>query len=267
MIKNKLFTVWHHITAAAIVLWRHLPRVALYTLTFFVLFSVADRVYYKIEPADHFVNYTSFIVQNAREGEDVPFTLCRTHRADYEVSGIRTIYVIPEGKGVAQRVFVHNDRLNGEISGANCSNYFIKNSDYHHPTGSYQMTINVQFKVKYGEWKQVAIQSNVYRIYPSADNADVETQLNNLQAQIDVLQNVLKNIGVQFNIPINTPIKPAPTTSAPNEASGNSSAPGTAPSSVTPATPAPNSTSSGGTHEVCTVNLLGVKLNCRQVPN
>jgi hypothetical protein len=188
--------------------------------------------------------------------------LHQLHRPERQRGRGRALHAMPH-----QRVFVHNDRLNGEISGANCSNYFIKNSDYHHPTGSYQMTINVQFKVKYGEWKQVAIQSNVYRIYPSADNADVETQLNNLQAQIDVLQNVLKNIGVQFNIPINTPIKPAPTTSAPNEASGNSSAPGTAPSSVTPATPAPNSTSSGGTHEVCTVNLLGVKLNCRQVPN
>lgn len=265
MIRNNIFkSVWAHLTATGIVLWRHLPRIALYAVTFFVLFSVGDRIFYKIEPPDYFVQYTSFIVQNAREGEDVPFTLCRSHRADYDVSGLRTIYVVPAGETVAHKVFVHNDRLNGEITGANCANYFIKNSDFHHSIGQYQMTINLTFKVKYGEQKQVSIQSNVYRIYPNGDTADVQTQLNNLEQQIQDLQNKLQNIGVQFNIPTNTPIKQAPVTTAPNEASGNSSAAGTAPSTVTPANQTPPTPE---THEVCTVNLLGIKLNCRQVPN
>ena len=57
-----------------------LLRVGLFAAVAIVLWTTYDKWLVNNRPANEYVNYTSFVVQNAREGEDVNFQVCREHR-------------------------------------------------------------------------------------------------------------------------------------------------------------------------------------------
>ena len=192
---------------SVILVLKRLPMIALYTLSFFVLLTVGsnlvhryqvaqDRHSYEAAPATRFLNYTSFIVQPAREGEDVIYTVCRNHDQNYRVDGARTLYVIPEGKSEDARVFVYNkDIKNGVIDTGNCASYYIRDRDYHFTPGSYQVTLNLCFTVKYDIKKCVNVKSNVFRIRePAVGDSDSQIQINNLKQQLDDLQQIINNL-------------------------------------------------------------------------
>ena len=184
------------VTAASIkLIWHRLPQIALYSLALAILLGSGqyfltqyDKSQVAKQPGSDFINYTSFTVNNAREGEDVTFTLCRVHQENYDVKGTRTVYVIPEGRTEAQKVFIYNKQVQGVVDSGNCQPYFIKQSEYHFKPGKYLITLNLNFKVKYDLPKSVYVKSGVFTIYAQPNGeGDVQSQLNNLQERFNDL--------------------------------------------------------------------------------
>lgn len=203
MINRIINRIIKDIFESVLLVIKRLPTIAFYTFAFFIVFSVGDRMYYRLQSADHFVHYTSFTVQNSREGEDVPFTLCRDHRGNFLVNGLRTIYIIPEGKSVDDKVFAANKPLNGVIDGGNCSTYFIRESEYHHKPGTYVLTINLKFKTKYGYEKELFVISQAYKIYPASNTQSVDSVINNLNVRIQENTNELNMLKRRLGLPVN----------------------------------------------------------------
>ena len=267
-----------YLVASGKLIWYNLPKIALYTVAIYALFFVSGQIahaidYRRIEntPATEFLNYTSFTVQNAREGEDVTFTLCRTHKENYSVNGTRTVYVIPEGKTEAQKVFIYNKDIKGVVDTGNCQPYYIRNEEYHFKPGKYLITLNLNFKVKYDIPKSVFTKSGIFTIYPQPSGDD------DLQARLNVLQQQLSDQQTLLNQLIGSGAIQTPTRTS-NGSSDNQT--------VSPSTRQPDNSDGGGQgstnndpnkaaqqqyREVCdpVVNLLGIRIgsiNCRQEP-
>lgn len=243
---SKVSTALEYVGDIFVLLLKRLPTIAFYTLAFFVVFSVGDRMYYRLQSADHFIHYTSFTVQNSREGEDVPFTLCRDHRGNFLVNGLRTIYIVPQGKSVDNKVFAANQPLNGVVDSGNCATYFIRDSQYHHKPGTYVLTINLKFKTKYGYEKELFIMSQVYKIYPASNTQTVDQTINNLNVRIQENTNELNMLKRRLGLPIDPGADPTVTkpesfdnTTTPRETPANRPAQqGTSSSSQQPEAPA-----------------------------
>lgn len=267
LVKGAFVTAWE----GAKMIWRNLSKIAIYTLSIYVLLFVVTNVAEAIDrksviaqPATDFLNYTSFIVQNAREGEDMTFTLCRTHKENYQITGTRTVYVIPEGKTEPDKVFVYSKQVAGVVDEGNCQPYYIKHTEYHFAPGKYLMTLNVNFKVKYNIPKSVFTKSGIFTIYAQPDGTgSIEQQLNNLQQQLQDQQDIINSLIGTGQIRNSTTTSPrsstAPTTTSQPvaEQGGNIS--------TTP--PAQNQQQTQRTEEVCQLNLvLGIKLFCARQP-
>jgi len=254
--------------AAAELLWKKLPRIALYSVAFYALFAVGTSLYaaydkHKVEqqPGTDFITYTSFTVNNIREGDDVSFTLCRTHDRNYGVDGVRTVYVVPDGKKEADKVFVYSKRIAGIVDNENCQSYFIEESEYHFKPGKYLITLDVNFRVKYDLEKKVFTKSNIFNVYPVSSSSDLQSRYNSLQQQLDDQQRLLDSLVEQGVIrsPSTSSSSPQPTPTDVNTSDPSIS--------TDPETPpaAPE------TKRVCdpVVDLLGIKIgetNCRQEP-
>lgn len=264
--RNKIFEAVkrspHYLVSSVKLLWRRLPYIALYTVAFAGLIGAGQYLYHKVDyqniakqPGSDFINYTSFTVNNAREGEDITFTLCRDHAENYEVQGTRTVYVVPEGKSEAQKVFIYNKQVKGVVDTGNCQPYFIKETEYHFTPGKYLVTLNLGFKVKYGIEKSVFAKSSIFTIYPQPDGStDVQSQLNNLQQQLKDQQDIINRLLLQNGGSIiefqdtgattnNRPAQTQPTTPAP------------VPQASAPSPPTPTS-------ESCIIDVLGIRLLC-----
>lgn len=230
-----------HITLPLLLIVKKLPTIALYAVVFYALLYVGEHLWYANKTADYFVHYTSFTVQNSREGEDVPFTLCRDHRGNFLVNGIRTISIIPQGGTVKDRVFAHSDPLNGSIDSGNCATYFIRDSQYHHKPGQYVLTINLHFKVKDGYEKQEFITSQPYKIYaqPAGSDATIDTTINNLNARIQENTNELNALKRRLGLPTDPG-------SDPNAQPQSFTSPSQTPRSTPSNAPAASGSSSGG---------------------
>jgi hypothetical protein len=260
LVKGAFVTAWEGIK----LIWKNLGKIAIYTLSLWVLFFVISNVAQAIErknivdePATNFLNYTSFIVQNAREGEDVTFTLCRTHKENYQITGIRTVYVIPEGKTEPDKVFVYSKQVEGIVDKGNCQPYYIKHTEYHFAPGKYLMTLNVNFKVKYDIPKSVFTKSGIFTVYAQPDGTGtVEQQLNNLQQQLQDQQDIINSL-------IGTGQLRSPTTTTP-QTSRNSSSTN---QPIAEQGSGINANAEQKTEEVCQLNLiLGIKLFCSRQP-
>lgn len=44
-----------YIKVSGMLIWRHLPKIALYTLAFYILIGIGIRAYYHFAPAENFV--------------------------------------------------------------------------------------------------------------------------------------------------------------------------------------------------------------------
>lgn len=212
MMKNRFLWAFEYVGAIFVLIVKRLPMIALYSLAFFTLFTIGsnlihrfdvarDKKYYQNAPAANFINYTSFIVQPAREGEDVNFTLCRQHDRNYPVSGFRQVYAIPAGKGEDNRVFVYSIPVKGVVDSGNCQSFYIRQAEHHFTPGQYQLTLNIDFKVKYGFEKHVYIKSNIFNVreplcvQTAACNTDIQIEINNLKQQILLLQQRIDQLG------------------------------------------------------------------------
>lgn len=258
-------------TASVKLIWKRLPFIALYSLAIAILLASGqyfliqyDKSQIAKQPGSDFISYTSFTVNNAREGEDITFTLCREHDSNYEVKGTRTVYVIPEGKTEAQKVFIYNKQVQGVVDEGNCQPYFIKESEYHFRPGKYLITLNLNFKVKYDLPKDVFVKSGVFTVYAQPNGGgDVQTQLNNLQERFNDLLDQFNGLQQRQGVsptaqgsgrseatPV-TPLAPNTTNPAINTNPGQAANPNTGNGNNTPP-PA----------QTCTVDLLGIKLLC-----
>ncbi len=260
-----------YVATSGKLIWRKLPRIALYTVAIYALFLVTGGVVTALDkravqqaPGTDFLNYTSFTVQNAREGEDVTFTLCRDHEENYSINGTRTVYVVPEGKQEADKVFIYNKNITGVVDTGNCQPYFIKTSEYQFKPGKYLITLNINFKVKYGIEKSVFTKSGIFTVYPQpSGTTDVQAQLNILQQQLRDQQDIINRL-------IGTGEVQDPTTTTNGNSQSNQ------PQNVTNNTTInqnPNEAAEPPrqTREVCDplLNILGIRIgstNCRQEP-
>lgn len=271
-IRSGLKRTSEYVVMVAVLFWHKLPKIAMYVAAFYILFFVLgqlttayDKNIVSAEPATKFLKYTSFTVQNAREGEDVTFTVCREHKENYRVKGVKTVYVIPNSKKAeSKKVFVYNKPISGVVDNGNCQSYFIRESEYHFKPGKYLITLNLDFRVKYDIIKHAFAKSSVFTVYPQPGRADIQTQLNNLNQQIRDLQQVISSL--QQSGQVATPQAGAVIGLNPNQPSrGGQSAtvsPSTNNSSVdkpAPATPTPT------TKQECRVNVLFIHAVCREV--
>lgn len=260
--------------SAGKLIWHRLPKIALYTVAIYALFLVSGGVIQAIDKknieqaaATDFLNYTSFTVQNAREGEDVTFTLCRDHKENYRIEGTRTIYVIPEGKTEAQKVFIYNKEITGVVDSGDCQSYYIRESEYHFEPGKYLVTLNVNFKVKYDIPKSVYTKSGIFTIYPQPDDStDMNAQLNILQQQLDDQQRLLDQL-----IGAGAVREPASTSNSSEGSSPETVAPQPSNGGSVNTDPDRTPVRPRETREVCDpiLDIFGLRIgqtNCRQEP-
>ncbi len=214
-----------------------------------ILISTAiDRHNVQVEPGTDFINYTSFTVQNAREGEDVYFSVCRDHDQNYTFHGDVDVYVIQTDDGKPVKVYARD--IQGQISNQ-CDNKVIKAKDYHHTPNLYEMTFCINFNVKYGIEKTVCKTSNRYRIY--AQPTDIASQVASLKLQL-----------AEAEARYQDAMADSDSSTQPSNLSTSNTSP--APVTTTPSQPA---TTTPKTQEVCDINQLlfiPIKLNCRQEP-
>lgn len=234
------------------IIWRLLPVIIL-GLLFTQIAVMVDQHHYRAAPATDFLQYTDFTVANARVGEDVYFKVCRNHQSNIRYNGNLEIFVItnPDQKN-EQKVRVYGRDTAGVID-TDCSNKVIRNADFKHEAGTYEMTFCVDFKVKYGYEKQLCKTSNRYRIYPQP--VDLESQITSLQQQLDSANAELKATGGNINAPqdksLNVPqSKNTPTTPAP---AGNTAPTGAAPG---------GQANTGVTPPTCALNIFGAGVAC-----
>lgn len=209
--------------------------------------TILDKNHVKAQPTDEFLKYTAFTVQGAYEGENVNFTVCREFDYRYRYSGDLKVFIIPEGS--SQGVPVYSRPINSTLNKNPCEAKVLAETDYHHLPGGYRMSFRVCVKVKYGIEKCTEdVESNVYRI--RAKPTDLQGQIEYYQALIKQLQSQ-QEINQGCMAPVTTP-QNQPITQK-NADSVNTTQNNSGEQKPT-------------TREVCTINLLGIKVNCRQEP-
>lgn len=207
---------------------------------------------------EEYVNYTSFNVQNAREGEDVYFSVCRDHKENYNFTGSLSVYVISVINDKPVQVYATD--IKGQITNE-CDNKVILAKDYKHTPNTYEMTFCVDFIAKYDIKKTVCKKSNRYRIY--AQPNDLESRIRALSSELETLRAQKNDAVTNSNIVQNSDLSvPQGMANAPNQgqvgqapSGGQNQTPPPA-TTPTPSTPAP-------TPQTCTINLLGIRLLCR----
>ncbi|MFI2837532.1 hypothetical protein [Mycolicibacterium sp. PDY-3] len=184
----------------------------------------------KARPSTEYINYTSLTTGNIREGEDLFYTVCREFKGRYEVTGKRTIYVIPQGKSARDRVFETALPYKGTVEGKPCQSYKIAASAYHLSPGRYQLSLSGTFKVDYGIEKNYYIDGDVLTVYPQPAGAvDVKAQLFNLSPdEIEELKRILGiSSGSEEPITIvpEAPLAQTPTQDSPDPVASRSPSP------------------------------------------
>jgi hypothetical protein len=234
------YSAFHFVGRSLVLLWKRLPRIALYTVVLFILAQAAAYAYYYFLPSKHFIDYSSVIVSNAQEGEDVPFSVCREARGNYNFRGFRNILLIPEGQCEEQGVNVNTIEVENNINAdEKCKNYYVSKDDYRHRPGMYMLKASLEFEVgpvrKHTSWE-----SNIYTVFPSTDEG-VERRIQRLQEQIRELQRQLDELSTRISDDprstrlgarvVSSSIAPAP------EPRATRPSPQTEPSQVPPSSP------------------------------
>lgn len=240
------------------VFFKRLLPVATFAILFIIIGSIIDRQVTQNRPAIDYVNYYRFYVPNAREGEDLYFTVCRSHEANYNYNGNLLIYVQPveDGKNETK---VFTKEIGGTMRPGECEDKVLRASEFNHSPGKYKMFINVSFREpKYEMEKTASYPSNVYTIY--AQPADVAQRIQYLEQQLEQARQQLQDAQ---DAPVEQNDMRAPTNQQSSTAPQRSDL--SAPQQTSPGT-TPTQPAEPQTREVCTINLLGIKVNCRQEP-
>lgn len=206
--------------------------------------TLIDRYNVRHKPMTDYVTYYDFQVTGGYEGEDVRFKVCRTFKERYHYEGDLKIYIIPTGRDTSP-IAVYSRPTGSTYNSSPCENKVIKDSVFHHAAGDYMMSFRVCIHVKYGIEKCSGdIKSNIYCI---------RTRPQDAASQIDYYQQLIKQLqdGQQVDAGSLAPIQ-----------GNNSTTNNTTTNNTTN-----NVQEAPKTHEVCTINILGIKSGCRQVAN
>lgn len=195
-------------------------------------------------PGENYIDYTSFVVNNAREGDDVYFSVCRNHSKQYNVNGNLNVYIVSSKDSRPIQVFARDIQA-AVVS--DCENKQIPESEFHHTPAVYQMSFCVDFTVQYRINKTVCKQSNRYTIYPAP--SDVNQRITYLEQQLSVLRAQRDAI--------------ADATASTQQSPRPASEPQETVVAQQPSTPPANDNESN-TSEQCVANILGIKILCRQ---
>lgn len=251
---SKIKTIFY---AVRLVTLRLLP-IALFASLLAFLSIQLDQHNIEKAPGEDFVNYTSFTVQNAREGEDVYFSVCRDHKENYNFNGSLSVYVISLQNEKPTQVYARD--IKGQITNE-CDNKVILARDYKHTPNTYEMTFCVDFKVKYDIKKTVCKKSNRYRIY--AQPADLQSKINALERELEILQ------AQRSDATANTSTAQRPDLSIPQSMQQNTAtqpqatpAPAQNQSAPRPATAPTPGNAAPTPPQACGLDLLGLKLFC-----
>lgn len=243
--------------------------ISIRTLAAVLLGAVGIFIGYQIDysnvdraPASDYLRYTQFTVQNARVGEDVNFIACREYQRPYVVDSNLNVYVIESpGTGDERPVAVYG-RTNSTTLTSNCENKTIREEDFHHTPGEYEIRACVEFEVRYDIKKNVCEKSNRYRIYDTPQN---------LQEQIDTLKKEQERLLGELN---DAEGAPSPTQGVTGGATSNPSRSATSPTPTPspqpqptqPTTPTPVPENPPNVivapPRQCTVSVLGLNLVC-----
>lgn len=229
-----------------------LVPVSICVIAFVIGFTAIDKYNVEKSAPEEYVNYTSFNVPNAREGEDVYFSVCRDHKENYSFTGNLDVYVISPDNGKPVKTFARD--VGGHLKN-DCDNKVIKAKDFHHSPGLYEMQFCIDIRVRYDIKKTICKTSNNYKIY---------AQPNDLASEVAKLQLALAEAQARYE----DSVADGDVTNQPDTLSTSQSSSGDAadpqPSSQTQPTPAVLKTV-----EKCDINqilFLPIKVNCRQVP-
>lgn len=176
-------------------IWLLIKHRLIFILAFALLFGLigigAERWWYDQAPAEKFINYYDFTINNARTGENVFLKICREHDQQYLYEGDLSIYIVKNTNNLSQNVKVFTKEIQGQIRPGDCENKVVKASEYQHDVGNYTMSFCVNFRVKYGFLKTTCKDSNIYTIYPQP--SDLKSQIKDLKNRIKILQSQLND--------------------------------------------------------------------------
>lgn len=241
-----------------VIIKRAIP-IIVFALLLAITATMIDRHNVRSAAGSNYINYYAFNVTNAREGEDVYFTVCRRHEQNYAYSGNLSVYVYRNADPKETPVQVHSKDIKGNLHNAECENKVLRAADFTHTKGTYKMSFCVNFNVKYNEPKTVCKDSNIYKIY--ANPTDIssritfyENQLNTLRAQMQEANSgttteqfgdsSMSTNNSQQTVTPNEPQQSEPTSNVPTQ----------------------NTDTPPATTQRCT-NILGVPLFCRTDTN
>lgn len=224
-----------HLKHFADIIIKKFPQIVMYTVFFYFLIVVGDRLFYKFAPASYFISNIQMTVQNSVEHSDVPYRICRERRGDFIANGVRTIHIIPEGKGEDDKVYAGKyPLLNFAIDGDKCENLFIRKKQFDHTPGRYVITTTYSFRVRHGEEKHISFTSNVYVILKTS-SLDIQNRIEQLQKQINELRRLQKQMGAA---------NPGKSSASPTTTKSNTATPSTTAQGST-AKPSQNNNSGG----------------------
>jgi len=207
-------------------LLKKVPRIAFFMLAFYAIFWVGTQLYYRFAPSENFLNYYYAKVDDTPLGTEPLMTLCRRVEFDgIKIDAYRT-FIYYEAGGKTTQVAEYNFEANVEKGDGNCTNIRLKNQPQRE--GTYRAHTEYVFYVD-GVKKAGQYDTNQYKMTPTATS-------------------------------------PQSSTSSPQASSSNSQQ-----SSTTPAQGSQSNDGSGGSQsttpppapQVCTINVIGIKLLCR----
>ena len=240
-------------------LLKKVPRIAFFVLAFYAIFWVGTQLYYRFAPSDNFLNYYYAKVDDTPVGTEPLMTLCRRVEFDgIKIDAYRT-FIYYEAGGKTTQVAEYNFEANVEKGDGNCTNIRLKNQPQRE--GTYRAHTEYVFYVD-GVKKAGQYDTNQYKMTPTA--LSLTAQIEALQAQIDALKAQLISQGETVpETPTVDDAQLSPSTSSPQGTSSNSQE-----SSNTPAQQNSGNNGSQGSQvppapQVCTINVIGIKLLCR----
>ena len=160
----------------SLVLIKKLPRIAFFVGAFYLLFFVGQQIYFRVAPAENFLDYYYAKVDDTPVGTEPLMTLCR--RVEYD--------------GKSTQVAEYNFEANVEKGDGNCTNIRLKKQPQ--KEGTYRAHTEYTFYVN-GQRKAGEYDTNQYKMTPTSDS--INDQIDALQAQIDALKEQLRARGVE----------------------------------------------------------------------
>lgn len=257
----------------ALLFWKRLPAIVLYSVAFYFIFFMGEKLFYRFMPAEYFLSYYSVNVPNDKkleEHREVPFKVCRHAKGNYFVEGTRSYYKLREASQRDSGSFIKSQPVSGTLRDDECSDVTISPESFDHTEGDYYFTTYLTFKVN-GNEKQVKYESNTYHISkPSMTNQEILNRIVELEKEIELLKlKFLERTGEQApdtsgrgntsstTNSTSTTTDGTTTTQSTTTTNTPTSRPTAQPAApTTPATPPP--TSILPFKEECTVNLLGI---------